>query len=64
MSPDFMSLDGELSAGEAITSIQKRSEEKEMVFYLYITHGDGKLAGVVSLRELLMHPPHRQLKTS
>ena len=62
MSPDFMSLDGELSAGEAITSIQKRSEEKEMVFYLYITHGDGKLAGVVSLRELLMHPPHRQLK--
>ena len=45
MSPDFMSLDGEQTAGEAITSIQKRSEEKEMVFYLYITHGDGKLAG-------------------
>lgn len=33
-----------------------------MVFYLYITYGDDKLAGVVSLRELLMHPPHRQLK--
>jgi len=62
MSPDYMYLDEELSAGEAISLIQKRSEEKEMVFYLYITHGDGKLAGVVSLRELLMHPPHRQLK--
>lgn len=62
MSTDFMSLDEELSAGEAIASIQKRSEEKEMVFYLYITHGEDKLAGVVSLRELLMHPPHRQLK--
>ncbi|MDR3088621.1 MAG: magnesium transporter [Desulfobulbaceae bacterium] len=62
MSPDFMALDGELSGGEAIASIQKRSEEKEMVFYLYITMGEGKLAGVVSLRELLMHPPHRQLK--
>lgn len=62
MSPDFMCLDEELSAGEAIASIQKRSEEKEMVFYLYITHGEDKLAGVVSLRELLMHPPHRQLK--
>ena len=62
MSTDFMSLDEELSAGEAIASIQKRSEEKEMVFYLYITHGENKLAGVVSLRELLMHPPHRQLK--
>jgi magnesium transporter len=62
MSPDFMCLDEEFSAGEAIASIQKRSEEKEMVFYLYITHGEERLAGVVSLRELLMHPPHRQLK--
>ena len=43
MSPDYMYLDEELSAGEAISLIQKRSEEKEMVFYLYITHGDGKL---------------------
>jgi magnesium transporter len=62
MSPDFMYLNEELSAGAAIAKIQKRSEEKEMVFYLYITHGDGKLSGVVSLRELLMHPPERQLK--
>lgn len=62
MSPDFMCLDEELTCGEAISSIQKRSEEKEMVFYLYITYGDNRLAGVVSLRELLMHPPERQLK--
>jgi len=62
MSPDFMYLDEELSVGEAIDKVQKRSEEKEMVFYLYITYGDGKLAGVVSLRELLTNPPHRQLK--
>ncbi|HIQ36458.1 MAG TPA: magnesium transporter [Desulfocapsa sulfexigens] len=62
MSPDFMHLDEELSVGEAVAKVQKRSEEKEMVFYLYITFGDGKLAGVVSLRELLTNPPHRQLK--
>ncbi len=62
MSPDFMYLDEELSVGEAIAKVQQRSEEKEMVFYLYITFGDGKLAGVVSLRELLTNPPHRQLK--
>lgn len=62
MSPDFMYLDEELSVGEAIAKVQKRSEEKEMVFYLYITYGEGKLAGVVSLRELLTNPPHRQLK--
>jgi magnesium transporter len=62
MSTDFMALDEELSVGDAIKKIQKRSEEMEMVFYLYITHGEGQLSGVVSLRELLMHPPFRQLK--
>jgi magnesium transporter len=62
MSPDFMALDGELSAGDAIKKIQELSEEMEMAFYLYITHGDGQLAGVISLRELLLHPPYRLLK--
>ena len=62
MSPDFLALDGELSAGDAIKIVQERSEEMEMSFYLYITHGEGQLAGVISLRELLLHPPYRQLK--
>jgi len=62
MSPDFMYLDEELAVSDAIISVQKRSAEKEMVFYLYITHGDHKLSGVVSLRELLMHPAERKLK--
>lgn len=62
MSPDFMYLDQELTVEEAIAKVQRRSEEKEMVFYLYITHGDGQLAGVLSLRELILHPMHRKLK--
>ncbi len=63
MSPDFMALDGELTVGDAIQKIQDRSEEKEMSFYLYITHSDeGMLSGVLSLRELLMHPSYRLLK--
>ncbi len=62
MSPDFMYLDEHLTVEEAIKKVQNRSEEKEMVFYLYITHGDGQLTGVLSLRELLLHPMHRKLK--
>lgn len=62
MSPDFMYLDEELTVEEAINKVQKRSEEKEMVFYLYVTHGDGRLTGVLSLRELILHPMHRKLK--
>ncbi len=62
MSPDFMYLDENLTVEEAIKKVQKRSEEKEMVFYLYITHGDGQLVGVLSLRELILHSMHRKLK--
>lgn len=63
MSPDFLFLDDELSVDEAIKWVQENSEELEMAFYLYITHGDdGQLAGVLSLRELLTHKPYRQLK--
>ena len=62
MSPDFMSLDEAITAGEAISIVQRKSEEMEMVFYLYITHGEGKLGGVISLRELLMNSPDKQLK--
>lgn len=62
MSPDFMAIDAELSVGDAIKKVQERSEEKEMSFYLYLVSGDRQLAGVVSLRELLMHPPYRILK--
>ncbi|MDH5299687.1 MAG: magnesium transporter [Desulfobulbaceae bacterium] len=63
MSPDFMALDEELSVGDAIKRVQERSEEMEMAFYLYIVDGEsGRLAGVLSLRELLMNPPYRLLK--
>ncbi len=62
MSPDFMYLKEDLTVEEAIKKVQKRSEDKEMVFYLYITHGEGQLTGVLSLRELLLHPMHCLLK--
>ena len=62
MSPDFMALDQELSVGDAIQRVQERSEDMEMVFYLYIVHGDQQLSGVLSLRELLTHQPYRLLK--
>ena len=62
MSPDFMALDEEISVGDAVKLIQERSEKLEMVFYLYIVREDNYLSGVLSLRELLMHPPYRLLK--
>lgn len=63
MSPDFLALDEELTVGDAISTIQALSEEKDLSFYLYVTRGiEGLLTGVLSLRELLLYPSDRRLK--
>ncbi len=63
MSPDFLALDEEFTVGDAISTIQALSEEKDLSFYLYVTRGiEGLLSGVLSLRELLLYPSDRKLK--
>ncbi|MCP4867714.1 MAG: magnesium transporter [Proteobacteria bacterium] len=61
MSPDFFALDKELTAREAIVALQE-NEDAESAFYVYCVNEEGTLVGVLSLRQLLMRPPHTQLK--
>ncbi len=62
MTPDFFALDEDLTVSEAITALQRRSEDLEMVFYIYVVDSRNHLLGVVSLRELLLNPPSTPLK--
>src|ERR1044072_6611834 len=62
MPPDFFALDEEVTVSEAITALQRRSEEFEMAFYLYVIDSRNHLLGVVSLRQLLLNPPSTPLK--
>jgi len=62
MLPDFVSLSEDITAREAIESLQKENLEVEMPFYLYVVDQYGKLAGVVSLRQLVVVPPETPLK--
>ncbi len=61
MSPDFLAMNESLKVSEAITQVQKLSEEAEMAFYIYVVDGAGKLQGVLSLRQLLMNSSTKQL---
>ncbi len=61
MSTEVFSLDKELTAREAIVSLQE-SVDAEMVFYMYCINEEGHLVGVLSLRQLLTVPPATQLK--
>jgi magnesium transporter len=52
MTTDFLALPETMSAQEAVQEVRKASET-EMVFYLYVTDGENRLAGVLSLRQLV-----------
>jgi magnesium transporter len=62
MVPDFIALGEDITAKEAIDSLQKEHLEVEMAFYLYVVDDYGKLVGVSSLRQLVVVPPQTPLK--
>jgi magnesium transporter len=62
MTPDYFALDEDVTVSEAITALQRRSEEFEMAFYLYVVDSRNHLLGVVSLRQLLLNSPSTPLR--
>ena len=61
MYTDVFTLHEETKAKDAIYALQDQ-EEAEMVFYLYTLDNDGRLTGVISLRELVTTPVDTMLK--
>ncbi len=62
MVPDFIALREDMTARQAIESIQKEHMDVEMPFYLYVVDEYGKLVGVCSLRQLVVVAPDRALR--
>ncbi|MEJ2157220.1 MAG: magnesium transporter [Desulfobacteraceae bacterium] len=62
MTPDFIALGEDITARDAIASLQKEYSDVEMPFYLYVVDAYGKLVGVSSLRQLVVVPPNTPLK--
>ena len=62
MTPDFIALPEDITAREAIASLQKEYSDVEMPFYLYVVDEYGHLTGVSSLRQLVVVPPGTPLK--
>ncbi len=60
MTPDVFSMHESTKVSDAVASLQS-SGDVEMAFYLYIVDERDHLVGVLSLRELLMHPPSTPL---
>ena len=62
MVTDFIALSEDVTAAEAIGSIQKEHLHVEMPFYLYAVDAYEKLVGVSSLRQLVVVPPETPLR--
>jgi magnesium transporter len=63
MNPHVFALEEHVPVSEAIAALRtSRSEDLEMVFYLYVVDDRGHLVGVCSLRDLLLADPARELR--
>ncbi len=62
MVPDYIALLEDMTAGEAIESLQKEHMDVEMPFYIYVVNEYKKLVGVISLRQLVVESPDTPLR--
>jgi len=60
MNRQFFALPASTTVSEAIAAIQEH-RDVELIFYLYVVDDDGRLAGVTSLRQLLLASPEQTL---
>ncbi|MBD2250471.1 magnesium transporter [Nostoc parmelioides] len=57
MTTEYVRLRQGLTVGEALSKIRRQDEDKETIYYAYVTDDNRKLVRVVSLRQLLFTFP-------
>ncbi len=55
MTPDYISLQNNMTVGEALAYIKKEGMDSETVYTCYVKEAGRKLEGIVSLRALVIH---------
>ncbi len=60
MDPQVSAVPVDLTVGEAISTLRKAP--RRTLYYLYVTGRDGKLAGVLNMRELLLAGPRDRIE--
>jgi len=57
MATEFIAINRKLSAQKVIDQLRRTAPEAEIAYYLYVVDDENRLAGVISLRDLLVSPP-------
>lgn len=62
MTTEFVALEDHLTAGGAIERLRELEPDAETIYYVYVTNDDGKLVGVISLRDLIVARPEMPIR--
>jgi Mg2+ transporter MgtE len=61
MNTSFVALPAHLTAQETIDALRRLAPPAEEIYYVYVVDEAGRLAGVLSLRDLIVAPPETRL---
>jgi len=61
MALEFVSVNANSTIQEAIENIRKKREEVENLYYVWVVDDYGKLAGVVSIKDLVLEPQDKKI---
>jgi magnesium transporter len=62
MSPDVLRLQANWTMDETIAFLRRQHPDSEQPYYLYVVAADGRLQGIVSLRQLIASPSESRLE--
>jgi len=57
MTTEYVAIPKDITAGQAIEVLRNIAPDAETVYYLYVVNNNNQLAGIISLRELIVPPP-------
>ena len=57
MTTEFVAVPANLTAAQTIDRLRELEPDAETIYYVYVTDADGRLVGVLSLRDLIVAPP-------
>lgn len=62
MTTEFIAMQGSTKANQAIKHLRKVSPDHEVPYYIFVTNAEGKLSGVLGLRELVVSPASARIR--
>jgi magnesium transporter len=61
MTPEFVAVEENLTADQTIQKLRELSPKAETIYYVYVVDADNRLAGVLSLRDLIVANPETRI---